>query len=238
MTDYIVEHLLEIIAIIAAFAIFFLQLRRKVIDYTIITNTSVVSVSDTVKDNIQILYKGEIVPSLRLIEIRIRNAGNLPIKPDDYVQPLVIRHPSFTALSVDLMDTNYLGAYIETEMSGLNDIVLSKTLLNPKDFYDIKLLVMDGGIDLSIDEDIDLSVVGRIVGVPKIQKRMPRSLERIMGRLLAIVIAASSIGLYVTTLYFRRQGLISLEIEIASFLVTFLIMITAVNRAWHLRFDD
>jgi len=127
MTDYIIDHLLEIIAIIAAFVIFFMQLRRKAIDYAILTNSNVVSVSDTVKDKIQILYNGVVVPSLRLIEIRIKNTGNLPIKPEDYIQPLAILNPKARVLSIDLIDNNSIGAYIETENYSQAKFTLSKT---------------------------------------------------------------------------------------------------------------
>jgi len=111
MTDYIIDHLLEIIAILAAFVIFFLQWQRKAISYGIITDASVVSVSDKVKDRIQILYDGMQVQNLRLIEIRIQNTGNLPIKPDDYVEPLVIRVPSMSIFSTEIVDTSSLGIY-------------------------------------------------------------------------------------------------------------------------------
>jgi hypothetical protein len=162
MTDYIIDHLLEIIAILAAFVIFFMQIRRKALSYSILTNSSVISVSDKVKDRIQVIYDGRVVPSLRLIEIRIKNSGSLPIKPDDYVEPLAFRFSDDTKiLSMEVIDNQSLGISLATKLSDQSRTMISKALLNPKDSFDIKILLSEGSTDFSL--------TGRIVGISKIQ---------------------------------------------------------------------
>jgi hypothetical protein len=182
MLDYIVDHLLEIIAIVAAFFIFYLQLRRKALSYRVITDAQVVSVSDKVKGNIQILYDGKPVPGLRLIELRIQNTGNLPIRPDDYIQPLTVlcRSASVIIVSTELVDTHSLGAHIE-EVVGLEDIVISKPLLNPKDYFDLRILTT--GV-----EEPYIAVVGRIVGVSKIQEVTSLSAKQTLITLLVFFV--------------------------------------------------
>src|SRR5688572_9973532 len=133
--DYILNHLPEIIILVALFVIFSLQIRKKTLTYTILTNSGLVSDSDNARDNIQVHYKGKVIPNVRLVEIRIKNSGNLPIRPDDYVEPLRIRPSSSNILSGEVRDTYSLGASIEKELSNQSEIVLSKTLLNPKDFF-------------------------------------------------------------------------------------------------------
>ena len=159
--DYLIAHLPEIITIIAVFIIFFRQIRKKTLTYTVLTNSDVVPGSKDGKSTIQIHYKGKVVPKARLIEIRIKNTGSSPIKPEDYIEPLSLRLPNSEILASEVRDAQSLGASIETKLSDRSEIVLSKTLLNPTDFFDVKVLLADG--------DADFSVVGRIVGVSKIR---------------------------------------------------------------------
>jgi len=167
--DYIIGHLLEIIIIIAAFVIFLLQIRKKTLTYTILTNSDLVSVTDEGTSNIQIRYKGKVVPKVRLVEIRIKNSGSLPIKPGDYIEPLSVRLPNSKILSSEVRDAHSLGASIEKKLSNRSEIVLSKTLLNPTDFFDVKIFLADGAADLSVG--------GRIVGVSKIQNLTGREVN-------------------------------------------------------------
>ena len=159
--DYIIGHLLEIMIVVAAFVIFFSQIRKKTLTYTVLTNSGLVPFSHEGPNNIQIVYKGKAVPNVQLVEMRIKNSGSLPIKPEDYIEPLSVRLPNSKILSGEVRDAHSVGAYIETKLSNQSEIVLSKTLLNPTDFFDVKILLADGGADFS--------VAGRIVGVSKIQ---------------------------------------------------------------------
>jgi hypothetical protein len=180
MQTYIVEHAVEIAALLVGVVIFFLQLRRKALSYSITTNTSVVSVSDTVRGGIQVAYNRIEVESLRLIEIRIQNSGNQPIKPDDYVQPVAIRFSPGDVLSAELYDRHSVGAIMDVIDYEKREIVLSKTLLNPRDYFDLKFLIMDA--------DPAISVTGRIVDVSKIQNLTRRTISNVYGSLLVLTI--------------------------------------------------
>lgn len=205
--DYIIDHLLEIITIIAVFIIFFRQIRKKTLTYTILTNSDVVPDSKEGKSNIQIHYKGKVVPQARLIEIRIKNSGSLPIKPEDYIEPLSLRLPNSEILSSEVRDAQFLGAYIETKLSHRSEIVLSKTLLNPTDFFDVKVLLADGVPDLS--------VAGRIVGVSKIRN--------LTGREVNYYILLSFIAVNVLALIARLLGWLDYRIIIVLQICTLLV---------------
>ena len=205
--DYIIGHLLEIIIIIAAFVIFFLQIRKKALTYTVLTNSDIFSVSDEGKSNIQILHRGKVVPKVRLVEIRIKNSGSLPIKPEDYIEPLSVRLPKSKILSSEIRDVHSAGAYIETKLSNQSEIVLSKTLLNPTDFFDVKILLADG--------DADFSVVGRIVGVSKIQN--------LTGREVNYYILLSFVAVNVLALIARLLGWVDNRIIIILQICTLLV---------------
>ena len=205
--DYIIGHLLEIIIVIAAFVIFFLQIRKKTLTYTVLTNSGLVPVSYEVQSNIQILYKGKVVPKVRLVEIRIKNSGSLPIKPEDYIEPLSLRLPNSKILASEVRDDHSVGAYIETKLSNRSEIVLSKTLLNPTEFFDVKILLADG--------DADLSVAGRIVGVSKIQN--------LTGREVNYYILLSFVAVNVLALIARFLGWLDHRIIIVLQIFTLLV---------------
>jgi len=205
--DYMINHLLEIITIIAVFVIFVLQLRKKTLTYTVLTNSGVIPGPGGAKSTIQLRYKGKVVPKVRLVEIRIKNSGSLPIKPEDYIEPLSLRLPNSEILSSEVMDAHSLGAYIETKLSNRSEVVLGKTLLNPTDFFDVKVLLADG--------DADLSLGGRIVGVSKIRN--------MTGREVNYSILLSFIAVNVLALIARLLGWLDYRIIIVLQICTLLV---------------
>ena len=205
--EYIINHLPEIIIIIVVFIIFFLQIRRKTLTYTILTDSGLLSASDQANGNIQIHYKGKVIPDIRLVEIRIKNNGNFPIKPDDYIEPLSLRSPNSKILSSEVRDTYSLGARIEKESQSQSEVILSKTLLNPKDFFDVRLLLSGGSADLS--------VAGRIVGVSTIQN--------LTGREVNYYILLSLVGVNVLALLARFLGWLDNRIIIILQICTLLV---------------
>ena len=205
--DYLIDHLLEIITLIALFVIFFLQVRKKALTYTVLTNSDVIPGSRVGKSNIEIRYNGQVVPKVRLIEIRIKNSGSLPIKPEDYTEPLRLQVPNSEILSSEIRADQSLGAYIETKLSNRSELVLSKTLLNPTDFFDAKILLADG--------DADLSVTGRIVGVSKIQN--------LTGREVNYYILLAFVAVNVLALIARLLGWLDYRIIIVLQICTLLV---------------
>jgi hypothetical protein len=205
--DYFISHLPEIITIIAVFVIFLLQTRKKTLTYTVLTNSDVVTGSKEGKSHIQIHHQGKIIPQVRLVEIRIKNSGSLPIKPEDYIEPLRLRLPKSEILSSEVIDIHALGASLETKSSDRSEIVLSKTLLNPADFFDVKVLLADG--------DADFSVAGRIVGVSKIRN--------ITGREVNYYILLSFVAVNVLALIARLLGWLDYRIIIVLQICTLLV---------------
>jgi hypothetical protein len=205
--DYLIAHLPEIITIIAVFVIFYLQIRKKTLTYTVLINSDIVPISSDGKSNIEILHKGKAVPNVRLLEIRIKNSGGLPIKPEDYIEELRLRLPNSKILSSEVRDAQLLGATIETKLSNQSELVLSKTLLNPTDFFDVKMLLADG--------DDDLAVGGRIVGVSRIRN--------LTGREVNYYILLSLVAVNVLALIARLLGWLDYRIIIVLQICTLLV---------------
>ncbi|HET9590274.1 MAG TPA: hypothetical protein VFO91_15920 [Anaerolineales bacterium] len=164
MPDYAIDHLPEFMIILAVLVIFVRQIRRKSLVYTFLTNAGVLSGS--AKSSLRILYNGKRIPQARLVEIRIKNTGSLPIEPKDYVEPLSVRLRDSKILSGEVKDPHSAGAPLEPEVFDPSRVVVGRTPLNPKEFVDVKMLVTDG--------DADLSVSGKITGVKRIENRTDR----------------------------------------------------------------
>jgi hypothetical protein len=223
MIDYIFDHIIEILAILVAFIIFYLQRRKKSLTYITLTSSEVISISDKVKgnNNVQVTYLGKPVSNLQLLEIRVKNTGNLSIKPDDYIEPLAIRYPNTTnMISVDIIDQQLLGVQILPEVSDTTKTILSRTLLNPNDFFDVRILLGDGSRDFSM--------TGRIVGLSKIQissnpfglKELPtRSKLGITIFYILLIFALSVQGASISNSIFLASGIFLLAFMLVVWLI-------------------
>lgn len=67
-----------------AAAIYFKQRQRKNISFEVLSNSSLLSVQDEIKKDVQILYKGKLVQQVNLILLRLVNSGNVPILSVDF----------------------------------------------------------------------------------------------------------------------------------------------------------
>src|SRR5437763_1422181 len=66
------------------------QHTRKELSYQIISDASIVSIDDELKDKIAILFEGTHLNNMRLLVLKIWNSGNIAIKRDDYDEPISI----------------------------------------------------------------------------------------------------------------------------------------------------
>lgn len=147
--------------------------KRKSLSYTIKTNTPVFAVRGDMKDQIQITFQDQKVTDLYLVELIVKNDGNLPIKPDDFERPMIFdfgenAFPLRDTAGVTEQNPSNLSASIEwTHMrheGGLKPFLsVSPLLLNKGDWFTIKLLLSDGRPEIKVD--------ARIAGVDRILER-------------------------------------------------------------------
>src|SRR4051812_31834116 len=76
--------ILTLLAIFAAYNIFFLGQPRKELQVIIDPPISLVDIQPEASQDIQISYKGESVNKIFLLQIQIKNTGNQPIAETDY----------------------------------------------------------------------------------------------------------------------------------------------------------
>lgn len=135
--------------------------QRRALTYEVLAQIPIARVRDDSSDKIQVLYDGQPVQNVFMVVVQFRNDGNVPIRCDDYEEPLVVWVPRGRILAADLAEGMVnLAPAIDEQEAGVK---LSPRLLNPKDEASIRLLIADYGGELKIH--------ARIVGVTQVRER-------------------------------------------------------------------
>lgn len=160
------DQLIGIAAIMVAVLIYRLQIQKRTLYFSARTIPHIENLRLMALLNpLRLVADALAVPGNRFLEIRIANLGRLPIMPEDYVQPLTFYFPPTTnLLGVKIVDKRALGAHLVTELSNRSSLVISKTLLNPRDGFSILALIGEGGTEFSIS--------GRIIGISEIPSKV------------------------------------------------------------------
>jgi hypothetical protein len=155
---------LTIIGIITAITlaiIFQWWRKRKILSYQIISNTSLLTANEEIREKLQILYEGQPVKNVRLFIIKLINNGKQPIDEKDFKKPInFIFSDEARVLSVEKMSVS--PDNLEVSLNSENEkISINPTLLNSKDFIEIKAIVSTYEKSLRCD--------ARIVGVKEVR---------------------------------------------------------------------
>lgn len=136
--------------------------------------TPLLSVGQAIRDKVSILYDGQPVTDVQLLSVVLRNSGDMPIVPADFVRPIelsVAAESTILTADVSATEPNDLGAGIEWTRGSeamadgaSRTIVLQPLLLNPRDTVTLSLLVTGSSA---------LEVRGRIAGVARIATAAP-----------------------------------------------------------------
>src|SRR4051794_26356003 len=77
-----------IIPLIATIVIYLISRKKKGLSYLLISDTSVVSISEEFSQKVSISYVGLEAKTLQLVRFKIINIGNQPIRSEDFEEPL------------------------------------------------------------------------------------------------------------------------------------------------------
>lgn len=150
------------LAVVVSLVIYLDARPEKQLKIEILSNSPLVSMNTAMSRDMQVLYKGMPVHSLTLILLRIANSGNVPIREDDYSEPLRIRlAPSASIGEVTLQETRPEGIRLTPTVTATGQVDLAPALLNPGDQVVLKIL--------AVNNDSTLLIGARIVGVPQIE---------------------------------------------------------------------
>jgi hypothetical protein len=147
---------------------------KKILSYRV-SVTELVSVHGDAKDKIEISYEGETVENVHLVEVGLRNAGNVPIVRSDFEVPISIAlgegsevlsaevsgaEPSELSPDLEVAKGEGRPGTGSTRSSegeeSVTEVSLEPALLNPGDRLTIKILVSD----LVGAPDLDYRIVG------------------------------------------------------------------------------
>jgi hypothetical protein len=194
----IVAAVAAIAAVIVAIAVHMLSRTRRALAYEVATTPLL---SERAPGALEISYEGVAVRNATLVEVDVRNVGNVPIRTADFESRLVavfapgvqLLHPEVAATQpVDLGPTL---------VSTPNRIGVEPLLLNPNDGFTLQVLAGD------YTGDVELQ--GRIAGITEFQRSYVTPQERLVRSTEIAAAAATGLGLSVPVVGSLAEVLVS-----------------------------
>lgn len=205
------KSIIAIIAICVAVAIAYFSnfwRNRKSFSYEIITNSRLLTAKEIIKDDLQILYKGNEVKNIQLLILKFINTGNQPIIASDFQRHLSLVFSDLTQiLSAETISAKpeNLDATVIIENK---KVTLTPLLLNSKDFAQIKIITSN---------ENDFKIDARIVGVNEIKQIKQKSVTANL-----IISAILGISVLILFIFYVSQ---SIDERLNSFSTFFSIMV-------------
>jgi len=134
--------------------------KRKQLSYEILSHVPLLNVEEAIQGRVKILFDGQPVGNVQLVEVKIKNSGNVPVLRTDYERPISLHFgDGSTILSAEVSerDPDNLGASVRADEGRVN---LNPVLLNAGDWATIKVLVSQVTKHVQID--------GRVIGVRRL----------------------------------------------------------------------
>jgi hypothetical protein len=160
----IISSSLALLAISVSVFLYRLQRRFKALTYQVSPAFPILSVRESVKGSVKILYEDKLVEGIEGVTIKIQNAGSEPIQKADFDRPVTVDFgEGAQILEAEIAEKKP----DETEADIIineSSVQLTPTLLNPDDFVTMSVL-------LTQFEKDKPDVEGRIVGVKRIVER-------------------------------------------------------------------
>jgi len=169
LRDPAVQTVLAVLALVIAAAIYWKQRTRKSLGYEVLSISPLSSVSPSTlggyqKVGLKFTFDGVVISQAHFITARFANTGNVPIKKEDYDEPMSLSFgKSANVLAYRGLEKKpeTIQLSLKPDAGDVGKVVVDPTLLNSKDSFVIEVLV--SGFDGKITPR------GRIVGVKEIQ---------------------------------------------------------------------
>jgi hypothetical protein len=179
--------LISLLALVVAIVTIVVQARKKSFSYTIIADNELLHRNDLLSEHVKVKYDDVNVVRLRLLAIRFRNDGNVPISSRDFEEPLTIGlERGSKILSVTCSEQRPEALRIDASADG-NVATLKPVLLNRGDQFALQLIVGDS---VKIPK-----VGGRILGVPELKNRPLNSSSTVLKETLSRGLASAAVAL-------------------------------------------
>jgi hypothetical protein len=163
----LISTILALIAIFATYNVFFLGKPTKELQVIVDPLVSLVDVKPEAIQDIQVLYRGEPVSKVFLLQIRIKNAGNQPIATADYSRPLSFTFsPDYKLADATVTSSNPPNLGMTISKISEQKALVSTTLLNPDDSVSVRFILVGDNSETLLNK---FSIDGRISGIREIK---------------------------------------------------------------------
>ena len=158
------------------------QNKSKKLSYSVISYP-LFEIKDSLKNDLEIRYKNEIVNQVYTCIINVKNFGNQSIRKEDFDEPITFQIQNCKHIfSVENISTSPKKLVVNIEVKG-NTLKINSMLLNPTDYFTLKL-ILEG-------ENILVNVDTRIIGIKEIQNK--KDLEEKSNKIKGVFILISGI---------------------------------------------
>ena len=180
---------LVVLGIIISVVVLRQERHRKKLSYEIISSTPLLSSKEEISGKLQILFKGNPVEDVHLIEIKIANSGNMPITSAEYERPVNFGFgDKAQILTAEVIETNPKNLEAPADIQA-GRIVLAPVLLNSGDTITLRMLISQFDGHVNVD--------GRIVGVKEIKKSAEKTIQSLVITICGMVITLVSLILFI-----------------------------------------
>lgn len=158
---------LTLLSMLAGVIYFFIQRKKKLIGYKIISNFPLFSIHDKTitNDKLSIRYDGKDINNLHICTIEISNKGNLSIESKDFEEPLRVSFGNQSNLiNAEIIRTTPSELKPNLKVDNAN-FELAPCLLNPGDRFLVKIILQN--FDLN-----KFKISARISGVKTIKQEI------------------------------------------------------------------
>ncbi len=178
---------ISLLALVVAIVTIVVQARKKSFCYTVIADNELLHRNDLLSEHVTVKYDEVNVARLRLLAIRFRNDGNVPISSRDFEEPLTIAlELGSKILSITCSEQRPEALRIDASAEE-NVATVKPVLLNRGDQFALQLIVGD-----SVQMP---KVGGRILGVPELKNRPLDSSRTALKDALSHGLASAAVAL-------------------------------------------
>jgi len=156
-----------IIGAAVTYLIFHRQATKRLISFQIVSNAPIATLNKSLQNTVTIQINGQPVNNARQVVLKLRNQGNVAVKPSDYDTPLRFIFDGSKVVGSDIFDTdppelqNSINPNSFVQIgTGLAE--LEKILLNPKESITLTIL-LEGDYNR-------LDIAGRIIDGKIVEK--------------------------------------------------------------------
>jgi hypothetical protein len=160
--QFVITTTIALMALVATLFSIRLQTYKKKISYQILTSNQLLTATEELKGQIEILFNKTPVRDIHLLVVKFMNDGDVPILRKDFDEPIKISFRKDTRiLSAEIIEC--LPESFQPElMTETMPLYIIPTLINPQDSFTIKFLLSEF--------DGTMNVTGRVAGIKTIRK--------------------------------------------------------------------